>query len=404
MEQRREGDAFIYDWPEEQVSIELLDVHRKSDEWWAWLTVRTTAPGTFPHLAEVNHNLGAMQSRTSLARHLTERMPGVDWVGILEQACVLTVRAIREGIAFSKIGSIEGHTAPIPLLDPLILYRQTTVLFGDGGAGKSTLGVFTCGLVALTEKVVGLGPGPGFPALFLDWETDEDEIDWRLKCLRTGHGLAFPDAFYRRETAPLHDSARQIKRFIDREGIMYVVVDSIGAACGGDPETADTVLRFFSAVRSLGVGALCIDHVTKRDSGGKPFGSAYKHNAPRLTWELRKQAFEEENVIHLGLFNRKANNGRLHKPFGLRLLFTESSMRFEREDIQDVPELAASLPLRQRILAALRRSSLSTAEIIEIIQMSERERSQVAVRLSEMRRAGQVIKSGEKWGLATYRV
>ena len=48
-------------------------------------------------------------------------------------------------------------------------------------------------------------------------------------------------------------TARQVKKFIDQEGVVMAVVDSVGAACGDDPERAEPVLRFFSAVRSLGI-------------------------------------------------------------------------------------------------------------------------------------------------------
>jgi hypothetical protein len=237
---------------------------------------------------------------------------------------------------------------------------------------KTTAALLSAALVSSGAPACGFVPHVVGPVAWLDFETDRLDVDDTYKKVSRGLGGNIPDLFYRREIHPLHQTASQIRRFIDTEGIVMVVVDSIGAAIGDDPESAAAVLRYFNAVRSLGVASENIDHITKAGANGKPFGSAYKHNSARLTFEQRLHQLPGDDEVHLGVYARKANKGKLLAPFGLAVTFTDDAITFRREDIRE-PSLVTGMSASQQIKIALRdaRHPLTMAEIVELTGMKE---------------------------------
>ena len=144
-----------------------------------------------------------------------------------------------------------------------------------------------------------------------------------------------------------------------------VIVDSIAAACGGEPERADIALRLCNAVRALDTTALLIGHQTKgNDDTGKPFGSVFGTNEARSTMEIKRQQAAGQDTMNLGLYHRKINDGRLEKPIGISVSFSDDTIKFNAQSIVDVPELAGRLPAWQVIEDYLRRSGPSSVEEI----------------------------------------
>jgi len=365
---RRLGDAYVYEWGSPDfIRIEIDQVHRTGDAWGSWIRVSTSAPEFIdsPHLFAGSHNLAAMQSRTSLAKHLATRHDGPDWIAALEMACVMTVEAEKIGEPFAAIGSLPEDTAPAFTLEPVVRRNQPTSMFGDGGVLKSTTAMFMAALVRGGIEACGFRPHITGPVLWLDYETDIGDLDDTYKRIRGGLRADLPDLFYRRESLPLYQAARQVRRFIDEEAIVLVVIDSVGAACGDDPERAEPVLRFFSAVRSLGVASILADHVRKENANGRAFGSAYKHNASRLTFEMRRAQMPDSDLVHVGVYPRKANKGRRQSPFGLAVAYTPDAITFKREDVAADPELAEGLSLPVRIIATLKRGPRLTSQLAE---------------------------------------
>ena len=142
-----------------------------------------------------------------------------------------------------------------------ILKAQPMILFGDGGAGKSTLALSIAGTLAQQ----------GVPTLYCDWETDEAEHRHKLEDL---FGDTMPEVRYLRCASPLIHEVDRIRREVLVHGIGYLVIDSAGVACSGPPEAAESANEFFRALRQVHVGALVLAHVTKSEGGEhKPFGS-----------------------------------------------------------------------------------------------------------------------------------
>jgi hypothetical protein len=145
------------------------------------------------------------------------------------------------------------------------------------------------------------------------------------------------------------------------------VIDSAGPACAGEPEKAEAAIRFFNALRSLKVTALVTAHVTKEESKGKPFGSVFFHNLSRSTFEVIQQNDNPDGEINLGVYQRKANNSRLAKPFGLNFVYADELIHVMRADLTEFEDLAARLPVATQLAGVLRHGQKSLQDIYQAL-------------------------------------
>src|SRR5204862_4903064 len=113
-------------------------------------------------------------------------------------------------------------------------------------------------------------------------------------------------------------------------------VDSIGLACDGKLTDDDVAIRFHRALANL-PPALCAAHVPKSaiapDAKGdaQAFGSVYFNNLCRASWAVKKQPGASDDVVSVGLFPQKQNDGERRKPVGFQ--FTFSTERIEMETV-----------------------------------------------------------------------
>jgi len=169
------------------------------------------------------------------------------------------------------------------------------------------------------------------------------------------------------------------------KGIELIVLDSLGSACMGEPESAEIVLRMFQSLRSLRCTSLCIDHTNKE---GHLFGSIYKFNSGRQIFEVKKAQAEGENSLEFALFHRKANNSKLIKPMGWQLQFTDDSVTFTRKDVKDTG-LESELRIVDRIQNLLQRGAMAPKDIAEELQ---REPSHIRKELSDWTAKGKFVR------------
>ena len=97
--------------------------------------------------------------------------------------------------------------------------------------------------------------------------------------------------------------------------------------------------------------------MTKSDDGDqKPFGSAFWHSGARATWNAKKADTSlGTNDVAIGLYHRKSNLGPLQPAVGFRFMFdSDGRVAVTPVDVAHVDDLAAKLPLWQRLRAALR--------------------------------------------------
>jgi hypothetical protein len=189
--------------------------------------------------------------------------------------------------------------------------------------------------------------------LILDWEANRNVWDERIKAVAAGAGVEAPEMSYRRCYDSLTHMVEQVAKQVDAEGVALLIVDSVGGGALGDSHEGDaseTTRRMFTALRTIGCASLLIDHVSgetidsDRDSG-RPYGSVYKTNLARATFELRAEREGTETQTELILINRKVNNGPTLVPIGLGRTYVDGHVVYVRKAVE-AEELRRHLPTK----------------------------------------------------------
>jgi hypothetical protein len=356
-------------WPDYQIGMRVDRIRESREHLTAEVFLKTTLPGVNTHLTQARHNLTSITARNSLARMLEERLPGLPWGEIIEQGFVSVIDQHREGAPLIRLGELPPQERVAYRVKPLLVERQANLLYGAGSTLKSYLAQYMSVLVESPLDHNGLEVEPG-KIMYLDFETDEHEVAERIRMIQAGLGIAAPtDVLYRYGRVSLADDIENIQRLLmENDGITMLVIDSIGSACGGEPESADIVLRYFNALRSLNITTLSIDHANKENV---LFGSVYKFNAARSVWETRKVQEPGDGFVTVGLYHRKMNSGQLIKPLAFQFSFDPDMVTVTTADPGAEPDLRKGLSGPQQVLAILRRGAKTTKELAEEMETSE---------------------------------
>jgi hypothetical protein len=212
-------------------------------------------------------------------------------------------------------------TPPPPLLIDRLHPTEHTILFGDGGVGKGTI------VAHWIRNLTNLG----MKVLVLDYENHPTEWASRIFGLGGDRSMVFYLAplteAWHGQPGPIWNQIDDIGAFIADNGIDYVVVDSIVAACiGHDVSKPETASLYSGFTQRLGLGILSIAHVTKQGNPHHPFGSAFWHNFARVTWSAQHRG---NGVI---LKNRKANQHRRGAAFIVEAHYADNGQLLEVEE------------------------------------------------------------------------
>ena len=319
---------YNYHWPQYGLTVKLNNIISEKTGLWCEIEITMDYPGLKP-LRYGPKRFNLLTSST-LDKSL-EKIVQTDWASVLEYVCRHATKRFREGDDIENILDHDVSDYDPWLLKPLVADSRMTILFGDGGVGKSTVAL--AALIAIQEGTPFLGETAGrkIRGLWLDWEDSGQPIAKRAQLLLGewhGKHLARMDMRGR----PLTDMADSLRRKIAKEGIGFIVIDSIGKACGSDASSQEVANKFSNAVDSLGVVALGIHHVTKNaDSAGKPFGSTFWHGNARATIEVMGDPGGANGERHLVLANRKVNHGNILPAIGLQILYTDNKITLTKE-------------------------------------------------------------------------
>ncbi len=358
----RDTGTHRYEWTDPERLILEFDLIRteRSGEVTAELLATSTAPtGGAIHHARVN--LVSTRSRAELAKHLATRAPALslDWSQLLEYACRETVLAYRAGAPAILLRDALEPEAGTAILPPLLLARMPTMIFGDGGSGKSLLSLAAALSIDTGRPLLGLDPADRLRVGFLDWEMDGAEHRARARALLGEES----DLVYVPCSRPLSEDVDRLRRIIRRHELEYLVVDSVALACDGPPEAAEVASRFFQALRELGTGSLLVAHVNRSGDTDRPFGSAFWSNMARLTWYAKRESAIGSSRVTVGLFCKKSNTGPLAAPLGFDIDWAGDRITVSRTDVGDIPDIAQHVPVRYRIEAEVSKGARTITEL-----------------------------------------
>lgn len=359
------GDNGIYKitWNELNITAEIDRIKETSDhEVKAEVKIISSRPTSSGHLGFGRLNLTSTPARNSFAKSLAERDSEVDWNGLIVHLCRLVLEEWRGGSpAMQLSGKVDVEAQVKWLIEPIIQLNNPTLIYGQGSAGKSWFAQYLAVLADEGSPQHNLGVTQS-TVLYLDWETDEAELDTRITMIRRGLGLdGVSRVWYKSMSQGLANDIETIRNLCVEHKINLIIVDSLGSACMGEPESAEVVLRTFGALRSVGVSSLIIDHTNKE---GHLFGSVYKRNSARQVFHCEKSQSEDDNKLVIGLFHKKVNNSKLIKPMGFELVFNDGMITFSRQDVRDTA-LEQHMTVKDRIYNILRKAPSTVAELAE---------------------------------------
>ncbi len=286
--------------------------------------------------------------------------------------------------------------------------RFVTTIYGEGGTGKSIIALSIALACARgDEGWLGLGLKSS-PALYVDWELDEEEQGRRARQLAHALGDTEPpdDLYYLRAAG--HASREVLPAALTackEYGIGLVVIDSVGLAIEGDSAASQDAIRFFRQLdrfRAEGITVLLIDHQAKVGNGESyqnktAFGSVYKGllSRSRLQVETKERGSHGLQVV---VRQNKANFSGHCQPFKVRIVFGEDNIALERQ------QLAEEELIEERVLNTTDRTLLALSDgpaipegLAETIGVAT---GTVQNALTGLKRSGLVEPTGEPKGKA----
>lgn len=393
------GDSIWCVWKDAQVTIEFSLLREHSDGLSAEANLCHLVSNDLTYWARVN--LASSVSRASLAKGATEAINGLPWRYYIDTACLAVAKQHRTGTPAVPLTPLRPDPAARWLIDGLVLRNMTNIVYGDGGSCKSLLGL-TIALAGLTGRPVvnqdRWHVAPVQKVLFLDWESTEQDWRERLWGLCNWQGSHPPpeSIFYRAMTRSLAEEISAIKREVAVHGIDLLIVDSLGASCGHEPESADAAIRTMNAIRSLGgVTTVIIGHVSKASADhtgpSRPYGSVYVWNLARSNVEARASEEGGTDRVTVTYYQRKTNYKRMG-PTALTFAFDD-----EHGLIGVLPgeaDLSRAGTPRQ-IIDALRQGSKDPYELAEELGQPVKT---IQWQLGRLKTSGVVQKIGDSRG------
>lgn len=379
------GDTIIAEWVGLTIICEFSRFTEHRDSLSAELKV-TNELGQL-HWSRIN--LASATGRHAVVKALEESHPIEGWRTMLDRACQAVAQYLRAGEPAQEI-VMTPRASEVNLVTPWIPLNEITVLYGPGGTAKSLFCLATV-LGGIMGHTLGSpwAVGPIEKALYLDWESDKAEHDRRAwELLHMVEGLPPGKLYHKRLRRPLADIIPDVRTEAFRLGVAAIIVDSLGAASGTEPETAGAALGTLQAVGSLPGTKLVVAHESKaalEQSQGSPFGSVYVWNTARSCIEIRPQDSEDASQLAVTLRHAKNNNGPKAQPLGLTFTFGEAII-LSRTKADPVTQ-----SLRKQILDALRQTpGMAVTPLAELLGAKVESVRRVLYRLTDANKVSQV--------------
>jgi len=321
--------------------------------------------------------------------------------------CDSIIERLREGEPLTILGVDDVDPVPIPyLLRPIVPAYEPTVIFGLPKALKSYLAQYLVCLISLgksDESLKLISEKAPVNCLYLDWEDSTDRLRLRFSRLQRGQGLDKKSIYYQQCSRSLADDVDRLQGLIIKHDIGFIVVDSLGPACGGDPNSAESAISFFNALRSLRTSSLITAHQAKNTTGhATPFGSIFFQALGRSVWEMIGHQEEGSSEAEGGLFHRWSNVSRLEPPMGFKFTFDDEAGTtiIQPQAVGTIPGVQENVSLSGQIYQLLNEGGAMTVR--EVADELGHGAESIRITLKRMRDSKRVVHlDDKKWGILT---
>jgi len=406
--------GFTFTWQAEKITIKVtrLRLHNSDSRVTGVIQIINSLNGLTIY-PQTSLNFTAERSRTQLAKSLSDEDNRCDWNTLIK---ALSKIVIERAWAGEPVRELWTHAADVKppeyLLYPILVKGLPTVIFGEKGAAKSTLALafYLCLTFGWQDNPLELTvPERAIKTLILDWETEGEITQYYGKRLIDGSNAKLPEAkrlpsvpvYHRRCSLPLADDLEQTQEWIAKIRAEVTIIDSLGAAAGGELNKPETALRFFAALRQLKTTSLILAQTSKDEDSKKKsiFGSTYFTYYTRNVWELCKGESGNEDDLDLALFHRHGNISKPHPPLSFHLHYNETGLTIEWQPF-NLDEFLTKVNQLTQVLSTLKSGSLSVQEIVAKTGLKI---SQVSRALNNLQTKGQVVSLDRgNWGLISH--
>lgn len=376
----RDADGVVVSWPQ-GVEIAFRKIRVGTDECEVYIS-HQGKPREWRRF-----NVASGSQRDDL-RRLLEKYPdlkSINWTAVLNRSCQIVHEEYRHS---GPIKALKPSLAPVcrNLFEPFVVrYGTVAVLYGDGGTAKSTLLLMLMLAYVIGRPLPGLEvftPKERGTALYLDWESDEDDHEDRLASMLEAFDIDPSEVegriFYRRMEAPLAEDADNLRSEIARTGVGLVGVDSYVMAAGVEAEGSEAARRVMEALRSFpNTTSIVITHVPGADArdekrSSRPYGSVFVRNLPRSVWEVRLQDQMPEGLdsIRVLLHHRKVNRGQIAKEFAVTISYEDGRITGAQQGWGKPEDTGLRLDRRVRLLLPTE-NGLTVKQVADFCEVSE---------------------------------
>ena len=356
-------------------------------------TVEFYVPGLEAKTFVARWNPISLSSRETICRSLGRVLDKeTPWEQIFSEV-VVALRSKQDNEDNSCPMEDAPEEVDTPLLGPYLEHSGVNILFGMGGTAKTYISLKMALAVIGHGDFLGIKPEKSGKVLFIDYEASFSTINHRLKQLAGGE---FPPNMIRYlspKGSPIHEMRKTVKRMVQKNEISLIIIDSAALACGGRPEEAETATRFFNALAEIGVTVLLIAHEAKGSEGKYPFGSIFFWNCARRIWNVQATQEQEDRLLEVGLMHRKANNGRLEQPVGIRVWFGDDKVDISKGELNT--EWSGERTIKNRIFYALVKGPKHLDELRE--EMNDVKDAVLKKSLSQMKDKGKLDNFEHLW-------
>lgn len=229
-------------------------------------------------------------------------------------------------------GSLERR-GPEFVIKPFAIKDAGTILFAPPGAGKSWIGYILA--VCVDAGISRFWPIEQTPALIVNLERGAESVDNRIGDVNEALGQPRDRALFRldKRGAAFTDVVDGVQRIVQREGIGFVVVDSLSRMGLGKMIDDDVANKGMDALNGLKTTWLVLAHTPRADAT-HTYGSQMFDAAADLTVQLMSDDKTKKDVLGLGLRLDKRNDVGPQEPYQLALEFDNLGLTRIRRAMQ----------------------------------------------------------------------